>query len=476
MSNVILKSIKNFKYVFFSQILVLIFGIINALVIPVILSVRDFGYWQIYMFYSSYVGIFALGFNDGIYLRYGSYEYTELPYKRLRTTIRLHIIILIIFSALVYFYSWFIEDTNKQFVLWIVCLNIIVLGINGVFIYVLQITNKMKQYSFFSILPKLILMLALILYLLFKINRFEYFIIIDLIAKIIVVAGMILSCKELWFGKNCNIKVAVDEYRENVTVGVQLMLAQFMGMLVLGISRFIVEWLGNIEDFAYYSFGVTVTNLILVLITSISLLAYPTLKRLEVSSYPRYFEKINSFLRVLNLFIPFFYFMAALFILLIMPKYESVLIYLNLLFAVIMFQAKMQLLNNTFYKALRKETAMMKSNLSSVLFFLILVTILYAINKNIWSIALCTLITMAWRCFSSEIYLRKVMNQPLSYKGIMSEMLYIVVFVMATNILSLVISSTIYGLFLLVFLFKHRNNIIDFIKKLNFITKVESNG
>lgn len=467
MNGTIKKAISNFKFVVSAQLIVLAFGFLKSLLVPGFLSVGDFGYWQIYLFYSSYVGVFAFGFNDGIYLRYGSYEYGELPYKKLRTAIRIHFFVLVIFSAVACIYAGFVDDIHRQFAFWFVSANILVLGMNGVFIYILQITNQMKRYSFFSILDKVIVMVAIIVCVLANVVRFEYLVVIDLLSKIVVMIGMIVCCKELWVGKNCKGTEAVNEYRTDVSVGIKLMLAQLMGMLVTGIGRFIVEWLGDIEGYAYYSFGVTITNLVLVLITAVSLLVYPTLKRLNEDTYPSYYEKINSLLQKFNILVPLFYFLAAILIPVLLPKYESVLIYLNILFGVIILQSKMQLLNNTFYKALRKETAMMKANLSSVVFFAIFAAILFSINKSIWSIALCTLLIMAWLCFASEVYLRKVMHLR-NFKGIIFEILYIASFVVITSTLTLNASFIFYVCFLLVVAYKYRHDIIGFVKKFSF--------
>jgi O-antigen/teichoic acid export membrane protein len=470
MNSTILKSFKNFKYVFSSQVLVLAFGFLNALIVPSILSVNDFGYWQLYLFYASYVGVFALGFNDGIYLRYGSYEYEDLPHKRLRSSIRIHIIILLFFLFLVLSYSLFIEDSKKQFALILVSFNILILGINGVFIYILQITNNMKKYSFYSVLPKIILMFGILLLVLLKVTSFKFFVFFDVIGKSIVVISMIVYCKELWIGGNTNFKEAMNEYLSDVSIGIRLMLAQLMGMLVLGIGRFLVEWLGNIEDFAYYSFGITITNLILVMIASVSLLAYPTLKRLEEDKYPRYFEKTNSILQKFILIIPLFYFFVAIIIPKVLPKYITVLDYLNILFGVIMLQTKMQLLNNTFYKALREETAMMKANMSSVLFFIIIAPVFFLITDSIFSIALSTLFIMAWRSFASELFLRGVMGIK-RYNGLYFEAIFIIAFVLTTSLLNWGSSFILYGAFLIFMGVKNRRGINNLAKIANLYKK-----
>lgn len=465
MNRILKKSIQNFKYVMSAQVIVLLLGFIKAIVIPLFLSVENFGYWQIYLFYASYVGMFSLGFNDGIYLRYGSYQYDQLPHKKLRTAIRIHIITLMFFTIGMILYSFKLSDVNQLFVFFLISGNILVMGLNGIFVYVLQITNKMKEYSFFSILPKVILMFGAIFLTIFRLDNFKYIILLDFISKIISVIGMIIVCKELWLGGNSSIPEALTEYKSNIFVGIQLMIAQLMGMFVTGIGRFIVEILGDIKDFAYYSFGVTLTNLVLVLITSVSLILYPTLKRLDKNNYPKYYNKINLILQRFNLIVPLAYFVSVFFIIYFIPKYAPVLKYLNLLFGVIILQAKMQLLNNTFYKALRKETAMMKANLSSVLFFSILSYILFSITKAIWTIALCTFVIMLWRCYFSEIYLRNIMNIN-DIKEILKEVTMILIFISITSILSSFNAFLIYVVFIILAFYRSRKEITLHIKNI----------
>lgn len=457
-------AIKNFKFVFSAQLIVLLFGLVKAIFIPTLMSVEGFGYWQIYLFYSSYVGIFMLGFNDGIYLRYGKYQYKDLPYEKLRSSIRIFTSVLIVFTLTFIVISSFNGIEQKRFSLICAAFNILILGLNGVFIYILQITNQMKYYSFYSVLDKVIFMLMLLLFTVLDINKLEYIIALDLISKCIVVTGMMFQCKDLWIGKDCSKSLAYDEYRKNVSVGIKLMLAQFMGMLVTGIGRILVEFFGNIEEYAYYSLGITITNLVLVLITAISMLIYPTLKRLPEENYPNYYNKINHILQKFIILIPFIFIVTYIMLPIVLPKYAPVLEYLNILFGVIMLQTKMLLLNNNFYNALRKESAMLKANMSTVMMFILLSTPCFYITKSIWSIALCTFIIMLWRCYASEVYLRKQMTLRIE-KSFFLEIILIVAFVGSTSIVNINIITLLYMLMCLFILCLNWDKVKSLIKK-----------
>ena len=63
---------ENLSYAYISQIVSTLVSICFTLLVPKILGVEGYGYWQLIVFYSTYLGIFYLGINDGIYLKNGN--------------------------------------------------------------------------------------------------------------------------------------------------------------------------------------------------------------------------------------------------------------------------------------------------------------------------------------------------------------------------------------------------------------------
>jgi len=56
--------IKDFGYVVFSNFLTLIISVIVILVVPKLIGVTEYGYWQLFMFYAAYLGLLHLGWID----------------------------------------------------------------------------------------------------------------------------------------------------------------------------------------------------------------------------------------------------------------------------------------------------------------------------------------------------------------------------------------------------------------------------
>lgn len=443
--------LRNTSFVFGAQSLVLLISIARALILPKIFSVDNFGYWSVYWFYTSYVGLFCLGFNDGIYLKFGEYNYNELPHKLIRSSVKLFTWMLCIFTATCIFLIYiFTDNPDIGFALLFASLNILVLGLTGVFIYVFQITNQFKRYSFFSTIDKILVLITILCMFIISCENFRIIIFIDFLSKLLVLSAMIWKARELYFGSVSSLKESFRFMLDNMSVGAKLMVANLMGMLLVGAGKFIVQLCGNIEDFAIYSFGMSITGLVLTAVTAFSLVLYPMIKRISADKHYSLFKRINIFTRSFGMPAIMIYFPAYWFIAIFYPKYDSVLPFLNFLFAIVFLQCKISVLNNTYYKVLRKEKPMLIANMNCVLIFIAFAAIFYGIYREIWLIAACTFIAMFIRCYASEIYLIKAMNGRVD-KRIYVEIGFLILFLTSSYLLPLIYSMLLCILFCTVF-------------------------
>ncbi len=68
----------NISYVVSSNLTSTLISILIVLIVPKVLGVSEYGYWQMYLLYASYTGFLQLGWCDGVYLKYGGREYNQL--------------------------------------------------------------------------------------------------------------------------------------------------------------------------------------------------------------------------------------------------------------------------------------------------------------------------------------------------------------------------------------------------------------
>lgn len=449
------KFIKNLKHVIFSQVLVLFLGVIRSIYIPIILTVKDFGYWQVYLFYASYLGIFSLGYNDGIYLKYGGYDYEKLPKEKMSSSFYIHIIILFCFTIISFTVSLFLKNINTRNVFLFISLNILIFGINGVLTYIFQITNQMKKYSFFSILPNFLLIVGIFF---FNSTNYLILIMIDFIVRLFSIVIMLYMCKDIFKLRIVNLKLGIIEYKANITIGFKLMIAQLIGMLLIGIGRIIIELLGTIEEYAYYSFGLTITNMILLIVSAVAIVIYPTLKRINQEQYYLYYKKLNKLLSYFVYLIPIPYFISIFIIQKYLPKYLLTLNFLNILFCLIVVQSKNQLLVTNFFKVLRKEKELMKINIAVFMIGILLCFISYYLKRKVEIVAYLTLLIILIRCYYSEYRLGREIEAISNYQ-ILKEIIIILIYLTLSKFLNIRMMIIIYLIFIIIYILKNKQEL-----------------
>lgn len=397
---------RHFLLVFGSQLVVLASGLIKALVVPVVLGVSDYGYWQIYVFYAVYVGVFTLGHNDGIYLKYGGYRFEELPFATLRASNMMHLLILALGAAMIAVFAASATDPQRELVFFAVAANILILGTTSNISLSLQAANRMKGFAFLNAADKIFFTIALLALFDPQWRSFWFLIAVDLFGKTAVLVALLFRYRQLYVGPFAGIVVAWAEFRENLGSGIQLMIANLSGMLVLGIGRIIIEYFGSLDSYSYYAFSISLANVVLMSVTAMSVVLYPSLKRQEQASYIGHFERTNAAYSGFSLLMVTSYFAALAFILTVAKSYAPVIEFLNVIFVITALQGKMQLVNNTFYKALRLEGPMLRANLMSLVIAAGLSALGYMLTHSLVSIAYATLLTMLFRVYASEIFLR----------------------------------------------------------------------
>ncbi len=463
--NVVKKGMTNIKYVLISQAVSYALSFLTSFVLPGVLGVVPNGYYQVYMFYLSYIGVLHFGFNDGVYLKYGSFDYGDLPQPLFRSFMRFYVMMTGGEILICLFAMMGETDANKRFAFFFVTLDILVVNLSALFNYINQITDRIKMYSFAVVAEKVQIVAAVLVLILLHRVDFRLVIVCDFGAKLVVLGVNIWNDQAIVFGPHVPMRQALPECVDNISTGMKLMIANFMGMLVMGLGRFMLERFGSVRDFSLYSFAVSSINIAMMFISSVSLILYPMLCRLDRRALPGYFRMISRMLSTIIFCMMLLYFPLVPAIRLLLRKYVPVLDYLYLLFPIVIMQSKITLLVNTYYKSLRREGAMMLANLSSVGMFLLLAGPAFYFYPSVKVIVWATLITFTWRCYSSEIYLKRQMGIR-EYRGMIEELAMAVVFVLAAGLVGGLAGFLIYAGCTAVYLALNRRELLDDLRRL----------
>lgn len=403
--------LKNFFYSFMANGINFIISILSALIVPKILGVKEYSYWQLYVFYTSYVGFFHFGWADGIYLKQGGKKYSELDKTRMAGQIRLFILFEIMVTACFILFSLFyVKDMERQYVLIFTGMCILVTLPRTLFQYLLQSTDRISEYAQNIIFEKIVYLLGITILIVAGVRTYRPLLIIDILAKGITLFLIGRLCRDILLAKAESIKASIEEAWDNIQIGIKVMTANIAGLLLTGIIKMVIEMQWGIETFGKASLTMTASNMVMVLISSVSIVLYPALKNINVDTMLIIYKKMRIWLVNITLGMLIFYYPINRLISMWLPKYAESLKYMALLFPICVFESKTNMLFNTYLKALRYEKSLMFINWISVGITCLLAFWTIYVKSNLTWAMLSLLLALGIRSTLLEIKVNKILN------------------------------------------------------------------
>nr|WP_317283898.1 hypothetical protein [uncultured Sellimonas sp.] len=462
------KIFKDFSYSVLANGVNMLISLVLVLFVPKVLGVKEYSYWQLYLFYASYVGFFHFGWADGVYLRFGGKKYAELDKRYFHTQFWLltfmEIIIAVAIGAAAVV---FIPDANKEIALIATGLCCIVQLPRTFLQYILQSTDKIANYAKNFLLEKMIYAILVIGLLVLGVKDFKVLIGADLIARGFTLVLLLRECKDIVKGKAIQWKAGIQGAWQNISVGSKLMFSSIASMLLTGIVRFAIENQWSVEVFGRVSLTITASNLLMIFINAVSIVMYPVLKNLSEDRYTEVYKNMRNMLMIPVLGLLIVYYPAKVILSWWLPQYAESLRYMALLFPMCVFESKMSMLVNTYFKALRKEKEIMKINWI-MLGVTAVLTGITAYGLHNLTLAIATLpVVMGLRCLMGELYLSQKLHMKVAKENIM-EIGLAFIFIVASWLIESWVCTAIYAAFYggyLIIKRKELGNLISNVKK-----------
>lgn len=451
-------------YAFAAQFISLTLSLIISLVLPKIVSIEDYSYWQLFLFYSSYVGLFHLGFVDGIYLRLAGKKYIDLEHDLLNSQLKIFLIFQLMIAAAISVISIYnVDDKSRMYVIIMTAIYMPVTNLTYFFGYLFQTVNMTKLYSFSVIIEKVSAMVFVLMAIIMNKTAFIYYIIIFTISKFISMMYCCVKGKAIILIKSKIQKIVFRELFTNISVGINLTLANLASMFVIGIGRFIIDKRWGLKTFGKFSLSISLINFILQFIGQISMVIFPTLKDISQDKIHTVFERLQKLLSFILLGSLIMYFPIKLIMVKWLPSYVESMTYLALLMPICVFDGKMNILCTTYFKVMRKEKLLLLINiLTFSLCFLLSVVGAYFIN-NMYFIIISLVTAIILRSVISEIILIKMMKRKWNISNLF-DVLLTIVFINAAFFGNVIFGVMIYTILYLTYVWIYRK---DFVNLLN---------
>ncbi len=471
MNSRFLNILKNFSYTLTSNLISLLVSTLVILIVPKLIGVKEYGYWQLYLFYASYVGFMHFGWNDGIYLRYGGEEYTNLNKKlffsqfHMLTILQILIAIIISVATLL-----FVADSDRAFIFLMVALCLIITNIRWMLIYTLQATNRIKEYAQITIIGRVLYISIIITFLLSGHRDYKLLILADIVGRFISLAYAAYCCRDIVFNKISTFYFSFKETLENISVGVKLMFATIASMLIIGVVRFGLELSWDVSTFGKVSLTLSVSNLIMLFINAVGVIMFPVLRRTNKKNLPNIYATMRDFLMVMLLGVLIVYYPLKEVLSSWLPRYADSLTYMALLFPICVYEGKMALLINTYLKTMRKESLMLKINLASLVLSVISTIVFSVFLKDLNLLIVSIVFLLGFRSILAEVILSRILKISI-LKDTILEVIMTIVFVLTGWFINSWETIFLYGLAYVLYLLIKKKDILNTASRMKELIK-----
>lgn len=382
---------KGIIIVLWANIINMFISLITNFVLPRHLSFESYATIKAYQLYVSYIGLFHLGFPDGLYLKYGGRTLNNLN----KNDVGISISTMTMFQTLVTILVLIYSIIKKDCLLTIFSLDIIGFNMMGLFKSIYQAVGEFKRYANATQAVALInFIINMTLIMIIKTdNPYIY------ILGYACVDFFVFLYLDYTFRKNIKlhrnkIKFSWSDLIENITNGFLLLLGNLTSIILVSMDRWFTKILLQAVDFAQYSFAVSVETMLNVVISPISITLYNYLcNNCEWSHIKRIQKKILIFSAcVLSAFFP-----VKLILHSYLKKYLLSQTVIILLFASQFFSILIQCVYVNIYKAQKRQKRYFIQVISVILIGFVLNIVFFKVMENKESFALGTLLsTFIW--------------------------------------------------------------------------------
>ncbi len=448
MTNSFKSIFKNFSYSLLSNVMSTLISAAVVILVPKLIGKADYGYYQLYVFYASYTGFFHFGWADGIYLKYGGIEYNHynrpLMSSQFWYMIGFETILSLSLSAGVLL---FVRDIDRVFILILTSISILFVIPKTLLSYLLQISNRIREYSLVVVVEKAVYFLLTIILLIAGCRTYRPLIVADILGKLSAAMLGVFYCRDIVKARPSPFSAAVNEAWSDICIGIKLMVANIASMLILGIVRMSIERQWDIETYATVSLAISVSNMLLVCINAVGTVLFPILKRMDSSRIHSLYMDLRDVLMILLLGMLLSYYPIQWLLSLWLPSYAESFTYMSLLFPMCIYESKMSLLVNTYFKALRQEKWLMIANATTVVLSVILSFVTIFLLHSITLAMVVVVVLFAFRCIFCEVLMGRLLQLHLLYDTLL-ELFVCIAFMCVSSMLSLLPAM---GTYLLVY-------------------------
>lgn len=450
-----MKVLKDVFRVAFSNIVGFGTSFLINFMLPAILTVADYGHYQQYIFFISFTYLFNMGFNDGIYIKYGGKDQEDLDGEEVQQEHNF----LLVFQLLMFVAMMAVAIWQRNMIFALFSVATLLDTINNYHANFLQATGRFKVFSNGNVLKSIFnIIILLIAIFIFQTDNYYIYILINISAYLFLTLFFERHyIQQHGWSKTFDPRGKLKIFQVGFLILVSNMSLTFVG----NIGRWVANTRYAIEDYAQYAFQNSLLNVILLIVNAVGMVFYNVISRRSDQDLLNTIKQACVFLGIAS-GLAFFIFKQI--ILVFFEAYIPSINLLSITFIAIPYIMLSKILIGNLYKTQVPEQIYFRDSIIYLILSVILVVGTDTIFNNLQMVAIATtLCYILWFAYTTTIKFDYLRN---SFKEILILVSHWLVFYLTANVMGTWTGFGAYALYLGVVLIFSRKDIVDMMKML----------
>ena len=447
------KFLKNILGAVGANVVRLLISVLLTLLLPRLMGQEEYSYWQLYLFYGTYLAYSSLGWCEGITLKYGGAHYEALEKPLIISQIwMLFAYELLFFGGLWLVVSVLKPEPVKAVLLLLACASAVFDIVRYMVQSVLHTVNRIAEYVRVVLLERLFFAAFAAGALLLGFDSALALILSEILGRFFSMVYAFGRIGDMVRTRPAPIREAAREAKQEISIGCKLLWALLASQLVIGIVRFAIEQKWGVLQFGQISLTISLSNMVVTCVSAIGVVIFPMIKRMEADRMERIYTPTRTLMSVLIwgvllFFVPFRWVLTRW-----LPQYSGALHYLALLFPLCLYESRTAMLTTTYLKAYREERNILRANVASVLLSLLCAGVTVFLMEDLTLAVLSISLLCMGKAYITEFYVCRHLRFPL-WRELLVEAGMTALFMLSgwygSNLTALGLYALGYGLYLL---------------------------
>lgn len=398
----------------------LMISVVLTLLLPKLLGQEEYSYWQLYLFYTTYLAYSSLGWCEGFTLKYGGAHYDALN----KPLIIGQIWTLFGYEGLFFGGLWLVITLAgvaqpKYVLLLLACASAVFDIVRYMVQSVLHTVNRIQEYVRVVLLERLFFAALAAVALVLGFDSALALILAEILGRFLSMLYAFGRIGDMVRTRPAPVREITREARSEISIGCKLLWALLASQLVIGIIRFAIEQKWGVLQFGQISLTISLSNMVVSCVSAIGVVIFPMIKRMQEAQMARMYTPVRTLMSamiwgMMLCFVPCKWVLTRW-----LPQYAGALDYLALLLPLCLYESRTAMLTTTYLKAYREEQKILRANVLTVALSIAAAVLTVFVAENLTLAVLAITLLCMVKAYMTELYVCRHLTFPLGRELLM---------------------------------------------------------